>query len=117
MEHLWGEVMATEVITDAITGQITTVEIAGPSPAEQLATERAGMVCSRFQAKAALLAAGLLDTIEAVVATADPFAKIAWADATEFRRNSPTIATLATAAGMTDAQIDDLFRVAMTITA
>jgi hypothetical protein len=109
--------MPTEVITDSITGEITTVEIDGPTEAELLATERAGMVCSRFQAKAALHLAGLLDTIEAVVAAADPVAQIAWADATDFRRNSPTIAALAAGTGLTDAQIDDLFRVAMTITA
>jgi hypothetical protein len=92
-------------------------EVDEPTEAEQLASERAAMVCSRFQAKAALHLAGLLDTIEAVVASADPVAQIAWADAAEFRRNSPTIADLAAGAGLTDAQIDDLFRVAATITA
>ena len=88
-----------------------------PDPAEALAREREGMVCSRFQAKAALLQAGLLDQVEAVLAEADPVAKLAWADAVEFRRNSPTIAALAKSVDMTDEQVDDLFRAAKKIRA
>lgn len=87
------------------------------SPEEALAAERAAMVCSRFQARAALHAAGLLAQVETAVAAADEFTKIAWADAVEFRRNSPTIAALSGAVGMTDTQIDDLFRAAMQIEA
>lgn len=88
-----------------------------PTEEELLAAERAGMVCSRFQAKAALHAAGLLDQVEAALEQADPLAQLAWADAVEFRRNSPTIAALAGAIGLTDEQIDDLFRSAMEIDA
>lgn len=72
---------------------------------------------SRFQARAALHNAGLLTAVEAAVAAADPFTQIAWADATEFRRDSPTIAALAVALGMTGAQLDDLFRAAALIVA
>lgn len=82
-----------------------------------LELERAQMVCSRFQARAALHAAGLLSQIEAAVSQADAFVQIAWADAVEFRRSSPTIAALQSAMGMTDAQIDDLFRAALLIEA
>jgi len=85
--------------------------------AELLAVERAGMKCSRFQAKAALHAAGLLDDVETAMATADRFAQIAWADAIEFRRNSPTIKAIADAMKLKDAQIDTLFRAAMQIEA
>lgn len=88
-----------------------------PTPEELLAAERAAMICSRFQAKAALQAAGLLATIESVVAGGDAFVQLAWAEAVEFRRTSPTIAALQSAAGLTDEQIDDLFRAAMTIEA
>jgi hypothetical protein len=66
-------------------------------------------VVSRFQAKAALSAAGLLPAVEAALADADPLAQLAWAEAIEFRRQSPTILALATALGLTDAQLDDLF--------
>lgn len=64
---------------------------------------------SRFQARAALLAAGLLSDVEAAVAAADPFAQLAWAEAQEWRRDSPTLLALAHGIGLTDADIDDLF--------
>lgn len=88
-----------------------------PSGAEILAAERATMRCSRFQARAALHNAGFLGAVEAAVAAADPFVQIAWQDATEFYRGSPTIAALQAAVGLTDEQIDDLFRAAAQIVA
>lgn len=110
--------MRTEVITDAITGEVTIVDLPPLEvTAESLAEERARMACSRFQAKAALLQAGLLPQIEAFMASADPIAQLAWAEALEFRRNSPTIAALAAGVGLSETQIDDLFRAAMSITA
>lgn len=87
------------------------------SEAKALEHERARMRCSKFQAKAALLQTGLLEGAEAVVAEADALTQIAWADAVEFRRNSPTIKVLAGKMGLTDAQVDDLFRRAMEIEA
>ena len=72
---------------------------------------------TRFQARAALLAAGLLDDVEATIAGADRFVQIAWADAASFERTSPTIAALAAALGLTDQQLGDLFRAAATISA
>jgi hypothetical protein len=83
-----------------------------PTPEEILAAERAGMVVSRFQAKAALLQAGLLDQVNAALTEADPVAQLAWAEAVEFRRTSPTILGLAATIGLTDEQLDDLFRAA-----
>ena len=70
-----------------------------------------------FQARAALLAAGLLDDVEAAVAAADRLTQTAWEYALAFERTSPTIAALAAAIGLTDQQLDDLFRVAATISA
>ena len=73
---------------------------------------------SRFQARAALHIAGLLDDVEAAVAAApDPLVRIAWADAQSFERSSPTIATLAAAIGLSDTQVDDLFIAAAKIRA
>lgn len=92
-------------------------EIVAPTEAELLAARRAAMVVSRFQARAALLGAGLLEAANAAVAAADPIVQIAWADAQEFRRTSPTIAALGAALGLTEAQIDDLFAAAALITA
>ena len=93
------------------------IKIRRPDPTEALAREREGMVCSRFQAKAALLQAGLLDQVQVAVDDAEPFVRIAWAEAVEFRRNSPTIAALAKSVDMTDEQVDDLFRAAKKIRA
>ncbi|NBT32930.1 MAG: hypothetical protein EBT13_13795 [Rhodobacteraceae bacterium] len=81
------------------------------------AASRARMTVSRFQAKAALMQAGLLPQIETLMASADPIAQLAWAEAVEFRRDSPTIAALAASAGLSETQIDDLFRAAMSISA
>lgn len=69
-----------------------------------------------FQAKAALLAVGLLDDVEAAVAAADRLVQIAWASAATFERTSPTIAALAGAIGLDEAALDDLFRAAARIT-
>ena len=85
--------------------------------AEVLEAERAKMVVSRFQAKAALSVAGLLAGAEAAVAGADAMTQLAWAEAIEFRRNSPTIAALAGALSLTDTDLDDLFRAAALIEA
>lgn len=109
--------MRQEIITDAITGEVTTRDLGPDDDAPMLAAERAAMRCSRFQAKAALLNAGLLDAADAVMASASPLAQMAWADATEFSRNSPTIAAMAERSGLSETQVDDLFRAAMTITA
>jgi hypothetical protein len=88
-----------------------------PDQAEILAERRGGMVVSRFQAKAALSAAGLLDRAEELVAGADPITQLAWAEVIEFRRNSPTILALQGAMGLTDAQLDALFLAASAIEA
>lgn len=89
-----------------------------PAAPEVQAPDPVPQVVSRFQARAALHAAGLLSSVEDAIATgADVFTQIAWADAAEFRRNSPTIATLAAALGLSEEQVDNLFRQAATITA
>lgn len=75
------------------------------------------MVCSRFQARAALHLAGLLPQVEAAVAAADTLVQIAWADASEFRRDSPAIVALGAALALSDEAIDALFREAATIRA
>lgn len=82
-----------------------------PPPAPQVVT--------RFQARAALHLAGLLDQVEALMA--DPstttLARLAWSDAQEFKRSSPTIASMAQALDLGDADVDALFIGAATIDA
>jgi hypothetical protein len=86
-------------------------------PAEALALERASMVCSAFQARAALLGAGLLTAAQAAVDASTPEVQLAWEYAIEWRRTSPTIAALAAALELTDEDVDNLFRAAMLIEA
>lgn len=105
------------VIVPGTDGRPTLQDRPAPSPEEELAAERSAMRVSRFQARAALHNVGLLASVEAAVAAADPFVQIAWQDASEFRRGSPTIAALAAALGLTDVQLDDLFRAAALIEA
>lgn len=65
-----------------------------------------------LQARLALIAAGRLAAVEAAVAQSDDTVK-AWFDrALTWRRDSPMIAALAPAVGLSEGQIDDLFRVA-----
>lgn len=74
---------------------------------------------SRFQARAALLHAGYLDTIESYMANPSTprIQKLAWTDAQEFRRNSPLVESLGAMLGMNTDQLDSLFIQASTIIA
>jgi hypothetical protein len=66
---------------------------------------------SSFQARAALHLAGLLEQVETLMQSSetDMLAKLAWQDAQEFKRQSPTVLAMAQALDLTDAQIDALF--------
>lgn len=91
-----------------------------PQPApETIEQWRARASVSRFQARAALHLAGLLDQVQALMdnPATDPLARLAWQDAQEFRRSSPTVLSMGAALGMTDPQLDQLFTQAATIQA
>lgn len=64
------------------------------------------------QARLALLAAGLLDQVEAAVTTAGGATKIAWDHANSIKRTDPNVLSVGARLAMTDSQIDDLFRAA-----
>lgn len=74
---------------------------------------------TRFQARGALLQADMLDEVEAIMnhADTDAMAKLAWTDAQEFYRQSPTILGMAAFIGLNDQELDDLFILAATIQA
>lgn len=74
---------------------------------------------SAFQARAALAAAGLLDSVQAMMdgPSVDTRTKLAWEYATEFRRDSPTVVAMGAALGLDDAALDHLFITADTIVA
>jgi hypothetical protein len=72
-----------------------------PTPVPQVITIR--------QAKLVLLAAGLLDDVDAAVAQADRATQIEWEYATEVNRDWPTLIYLATSMGLSDTVLDGLF--------
>lgn len=92
---------------NAVTGEISEVMEQAPAYTPEPITIPQSI--SRFQARAALLAAGRLSDVEAAVASADAFSQLAWAEAQEWRRDSPTLDALAKGIGLNDAEIDDLF--------
>lgn len=67
------------------------------------------VVVSMRQAKLALLQAGLLDDVDAVIAQAPRELQIEWEYATEVNRDWPTLATVKTLLNLTEDQLDDLF--------
>lgn len=62
------------------------------------------------QARLELLKRALLDDVEAVITAAGREAQIQWEYASVVERSNPVIAIVQQQQGMTDAQIDDLFR-------
>ena len=66
---------------------------------------------TRFQARAALHLAGLFEQVETLMQSpeTDMIARLAWQDAQEFKRNSPTVLAMASALNLTEAQLDELF--------
>jgi hypothetical protein len=67
------------------------------------------------QARLALLAAGLLDQVQAAVDAAGGATKITWEYATVIDRNDPMITGIGQALGLTPAQIDNLFANAISL--
>jgi hypothetical protein len=86
---------------DAAMGALTQTEIKDGVP----------QVVSRFQARAALYQAGLFDQIETLMQNSETpmLARLAWQDAQEFKRQSPTVLAMASALGLNDEQLDSLF--------
>jgi hypothetical protein len=74
---------------------------APPAPVPQSVTP--------YQARVALLGAGLLDAVNAAVEQAGGATKIAWEYATGIERGSPFIAAMQGGLGLSSAQVDALF--------
>ena len=81
----------------------------------ELEQRRAGMSCPKAQGKLALLEAGLLDEVEAYIATQPKTVQIEYADRQEWRRDWPTLVAVASARGLTDTELDELFERAATL--
>jgi hypothetical protein len=86
-----------------------------PTPEELLADEREGMACSRYQLFAALSDAGNMAQREQAARNAGGRVALAIQHKDRFRRNDKATALLAQAWGLSDEQVDDLFRAAMQI--
>ena len=81
-------------------------------PADQIP-----MSVTRFQARAALHMAGMLDDAEAAIAEAHPLSRIAWEHANVYRRDSPTLISIGQQLGLSEDDMDELFKTAASITA
>lgn len=66
------------------------------------------------QARLALLAADLLDDVEAAITQADRAVKIEWEYATVVDRASPLVVAIGSSLGLDDSAIDTLFQAAST---
>lgn len=80
-----------------------------------LEQQREQMSCSPAQGRLALLQAGMLDTVEAWVASQSRAVQIEYDARTEWRRTWPLVVDAAEALGLTEAQLDDLFALAATL--
>lgn len=90
--------------------ELTDDELADVDSAQYVApTVQVPQVITIRQAKLALLAAGLLDDVDAAVASADRATQIEWEYATEIRRDWATLTAVQGAIGLTDEQVDGLF--------
>lgn len=74
---------------------------------------------TRFQALATLAAGGYLDTVHTYIDTLPRtnVTRLAFENATDWERASPTVNALATMLGLTDAQVDELFIAAAQVSA
>ena len=77
---------------------------------EMLARNPVPQQVTMRQARLALLKAGLLDDAEAAIASAGREAQLEWEYASVAERSNPVIAIVQQQQGVTDEQIDDLFR-------
>jgi hypothetical protein len=74
---------------------------------------------TRFQALATLAAGGWLDTVHVYIDALprSNVQRLAFENATDWERTSPTVNALAAMLGLTDAQVDDLFIAAAQVSA
>lgn len=78
---------------------------AGPVPEVRIVPR----TVTRRQGFLVLLAAGYLDQVEAIMASAPRAVQITWATMKEFERDNPLISAFGPQLGLDDKAIDDLF--------
>lgn len=70
---------------------------------------------SPLQARLALIQVGLMPQVQTMIDGADILTKTAWEFATEFKRSSPLLLSLAVGLGLSTTQLDELFDAAALI--
>lgn len=85
------------------------------APAQTIEQLRADMKCTAYQIRQALSSVGLREMVEAAVGAGDQALQDAWHYAQTFERLHPKIVQIGVALGQTDAQMDDLFTLAVTL--
>jgi hypothetical protein len=110
--------MRIHVITNSETGEISEVPYTAEEEASadaQLLAEKSAQSCSPRQARLALLQFNLLDTVEGAIKSGSRADQISWEFATEIVRGSSLVQNMSAALGLTDAQLDQLFALAVTL--
>lgn len=111
VQALTADLAAMTAERDALLAQVAALQ----AEIEAAETE-AGLVATvtNYQARTALINAGLFAQVDAAVKAAGPASLLfqAWEYAADFRRDSPFIAQMATALGLTQPQVDALFAAA-----
>lgn len=89
------------------------------TPEDPITDIRQTMIVSRFQGRAALFNAGLLNTVDTYFSSTVPMPleKEAWNNVTQFERLSPLVIKMGQELKLTDAQLDQLFTSAAMIRA
>ena len=74
-------------------------------------------IVTRYQGRAALMYAGLLDQVQAYMdrEDTDPLCRLAWNETQEFNRSSLLVMAVAIVLGLTSEQVDELFLKAASI--
>lgn len=72
-------------------------------------------IVSMRQVRLALLNAGLLATVSGAIAAGDEAGQIEWEYATQVDKNSQLVASMKAALNLSDAEIDELFKLAATL--
>lgn len=103
-----------------MSGEYITEQIGGAVVVRLAAVVQPGIAAvSMRQAKLALLAAGKLAAVEAAIEAMDEpersAARIEWASAGTVERTHPTVALISAAAGLSEAELDELFAAAAQI--
>jgi anti-sigma factor RsiW len=89
---------------------VTGTSVVEFSDEERNRLDKLAMKCTAAQARLAMLEAGILDQVESAIdASEDVALKIAWEYGTEWRRDDPRIANIATSLGLSPDDVDALF--------